>query len=715
MRRPLCMVCLIFVCIIIAVTEFYPYEYNFPEEIFGEVVLVEGKVISKEVNNKNGQTSYTIYLKPILSQSASDADNYICDENSDFMKKNNAEGILCYIEQGTMVPKIGNRVQIRGEVALFEKPDNPGEFDAPLYYKIKGVDFKMYHCRLQQCSENYDILKEKLFGIKMQLCKVIDDCFRLQYRGIAKAVLLGMNGEILEETKELYQKNGMLHILCVSGLHISILGMGLHKVIKRMKIPDGVNTFICIFMMLLYGIILGMGTSVIRAIVMFSLRLIAKLIGRTYDLLTASCVGIFLILTEQPLYIYHSGFLLSFLSVIALGAFRSFFPEKICKNDFVNKRADSFFSSLTVWITTLPVYGRTYYETSLAGLLLNVLILPFVSVVLVLVIGVCILGSICLPTGIGVARLCEVFLWCFEAVFAGTDTLMNTSLIVGYMSLYKCFLFYLGLTACVFLKEKVKKRYVYFGIGCLCVFMVIRLPKQLSITCLSVGQGDASVIEYGNYVCMIDAGSSSEKKITQYTLLPFLKYRGIREIDYLFLTHGDNDHVNGVKELLMQSNGGVKIKRIVVTNGSYKDEYNGIFELAEELKIPVCFMQKGDKVKLGKVSLKCLSPDRELADKQAKNSNERSMVLYLEKDDFSMLFTGDTEGEGEWELIESLENMDITNITALKVSHHGSKNSSNMDFLLTALPKVSIISCGKNNKSTMGSIQFNDTNSVKMA
>ena len=59
------MVCLIFVCILIVIIELFPYEYNFPEELSGEVVLVEGKVISKEIKNKNGQTSYNILLKPI--------------------------------------------------------------------------------------------------------------------------------------------------------------------------------------------------------------------------------------------------------------------------------------------------------------------------------------------------------------------------------------------------------------------------------------------------------------------------------------------------------------------------------------------------------------------------------------------------------------------------------------------------------------------------
>lgn len=690
------MVCLLFVMIVIGIVEIFPYEYDFPDELDGEVILIEGKVLGKETKSKDGQTSYSIYLEPIMSQSVSDTDK-VSDNDFNLKKLNMAEGILCYMANGSYIPNIGSRVQMRGMVSLFSTPDNPGEFDAPLYYKIKGVDFRMYDCNLESCGNNYDVLKEKLFRLKLWLCETIDACFREQYAGVAKAILLGMKGELSEETKSLYRQTGMLHILCVSGLHISILGMGLLELLKRLGVSEKAGSIICILTMVLYGMMIGLGTSVIRAILMFAMRLWAKLLGRTYDLVTASCVGIFLILLEQPLYIYHSGFLLSFLSVIALGTYRTIFPEKICKSEFVNKRADGFFSSLTVWLMTLPVYGRYYYETSLAGLMLNVLILPFVSVVLVLVILVCICGSVCLPIGIGMAKVCGLFLWCFEAVFEGVESITGTTLIVGYMPLYKCFLYYLGLTGLLYLSEKFKKRYVYLLMAALCVLMLVKFPKPLTITCLSVGQGDSSVIEYGNYVCVIDAGSSSEAEVANYTILPFLKYSGIREIDYLFLTHGDSDHINGVSELLSQSSNGVKIKRIVVTDGKFKEEYDDIFEQATKLKIPIYEMKQGDTVKCGKVNFECLSPDTELIDTASESSNETSMVLLLQKEDFSMLFTGDTERQGEIEVMDRLQEISQQSVTALKVSHHGSKNSTSEEFLLLTRPEIGIISCGKNN------------------
>ena len=85
MRRPLCIVCLVFALLIIGIAEMFPYEYDYPKELSGEVVLVEGKVKGKEIKSQNGQTTYFIYLEPIVSQSVSNAE-YISDRNSKLQK-----------------------------------------------------------------------------------------------------------------------------------------------------------------------------------------------------------------------------------------------------------------------------------------------------------------------------------------------------------------------------------------------------------------------------------------------------------------------------------------------------------------------------------------------------------------------------------------------------------------------------------------------------
>ncbi len=698
MRRPLCIVCLIFAMLMLLIMEIFPYEYEFSEDINGSEILISGKVSKKETKKVDGQTSYLIYLEQIAPQSESDADDIQGGKKSIISKLNNVDGILCYMKDSSYIPNVGSNVQMQGKIYSFSTPKNPGEFNEALYYAIKGLDAKMYDCRLMAYSEEYLYLGEKLFRLKQYFCNLLDTCFKAEYSGIAKAILFAMDGELDKETKGLYKRNGLLHILCVSGTHITILGMGLYKLLKRVRIPSLVNSIVCIIGMLLYGMMIGMGTSVFRAILMFSLQLIAQLFGRTYDLLTATSVGVFCILLEQPLYMYHSGFLLSFLSVISLGIFDTVFPQKICKINWINKGSKSFFSTCVVWLFTLPIYGMYYYEVSLSGLILNVVILPFVSVVLILVMLVCAIGIFCLPLGTMFAIVCEVILWGFEYLFKIFDEIGNTTLILGHISMFKSFIYYGAFVGIYFLCEKVKKRYIYLGVMVLVVFFVVRFPKNLEVTCLDVGQGECIVVEYKDFVCIIDAGSSSESDVGTYTLLPFLKYQGIREVDYLFLTHSDADHINGVEALLLQSKTGIDVARIVITDGESLAEYSGLINVANMQGIAIYEMKAGDFVLKEDLILECLSPSEEIFTVAGDSENEMSMVLLLRLKQFSMLFTGDVEGIGEKRVTEMLCNKGVGNLTVLKVAHHGSKNSTGEVFLNVVHPQVSIISCGRENR-----------------
>ncbi len=696
MRRPLCIVCLVFVMIVIFIMECFPYTYSFSDDINGEKVCIEGKVSYKETKQINGQTSYIIYLKQIKSQSFSDNDISI---QTQF---NKMEGAVCYMSENTYVPNLGSLVCMEGTINTFREPTNPGEFNEAFYYKIKDMDVKLYDAALVAYSQKYSLLDEKLFRLKEYFCALLDEYFKEEYRGIAKAILFAMNGELDKEVKSLYQRNGVLHILCVSGTHVSILGMGLYKLLQRIRIPKVINVIVCVGCMVLYGLMIGMGSSVFRAIFMFSMRLVAKLIGRTYDLLTATSIGGICILLEQPLYMYHSGFLLSFLSVISLGAFDPIFPEKICKIPWINKRLNDFLQTSMIWVFTLPIYGLYYYEVSVSGLIINVIVLPFVSLILILVILVCILGMIFTPLATICATGCQIILWCFEHLFTLFDNLGNTSFIIGHISVVRCLFYYVGFLIIYCIMEKVKKRYVYLGIMGLFVMLTIRTPKELEVTFLDVGQGDCIVIEYHELVCVIDAGSSSKNDVGTYIVLPFLKYQGIREIDYLFLTHSDDDHINGVRAILNQSHQGIRVKNLVISDEKLLFEYGDIGTIAQENNINICAMKENDFIQKGELSLECVGPKENLISEymksEEKSKNEISLVLYLQYKQLTMLFPGDTEGMGEENITNILKRRNIQNLSILKVSHHGSKNSTSEEFLQVIRPEIGIISCGKNNR-----------------
>ena len=146
-----------------------------------------------------------------------------------------------------------------------------------------------------------------------------------------KAVLLGEKGLLDDDTKELYQGAGIIHIFSISGLHITLIGTGVLTLLGLLRIPLPVRAAAALAVIYLYGKMIGMGTSVFRAIVMFSLYIIAKAIGRTYDLLTAAGIACLLLLLDQPLYFLHTGFLFTFAAVLSIGILIPALPGKALK------------------------------------------------------------------------------------------------------------------------------------------------------------------------------------------------------------------------------------------------------------------------------------------------------------------------------------------------------------------------------------------------
>jgi len=251
------------------------------------------------------------------------------------------------------------------------------------------------------------------------------------------------------------------------------------------------------------------------------------------------------------------------------------------------------------------------------------------------------------------------------------------------------------------LRKKRKKR---IQILCLVVALsvfFISVHTQVDITVLDVGQGDGIFIQIGaNNSLFIDGGSTSKNKVGQYIIEPLIAYFGEKEIDYLFITHFDQDHICGWIEIfkrMKEGNTNLKLTNLVVSKETiFAEGGNELLQLAAENNIHVLLMKEGDKMDFSGASLTCVYPGKRLTD----SANENSLVLLLEKDNFSMLFTGDLEGEGEDIVCEKLRKLQvekqIKEITILKVGHHGSENASKKEFLEQINGRVAIISCGEN-------------------
>lgn len=219
---------------------------------------------------------------------------------------------------------------------------------------------------------------------------------------------------------------------------------------------------------------------------------------------------------------------------------------------------------------------------------------------------------------------------------------------------------------------------------------------------LNVGQGDAFFIQGPEGVTyLIDGGSSSVSQVGKYRIEPYLKWKGIGTLDYVWVTHGDLDHMNGILELLERKKVGVKIKTLILPPKSYWND--NVFELVRAAKnagTNIHIMAQGQRLEEGEMMVKCLWP---VLGKEGLEENQASIVLSLTYKSFDMLFTGDLEKEAEEKVAEYIEigqkkHLLPDKYEVLKVGHHGSKSGTGEDLLRVVQPDIALISAGENNR-----------------
>ena len=735
MRRVLAFVAVVFVivCFIILQTikipppDFSAWEF--------EQLTVVGKVVNKERRIAEWGEVFIVTIVPLsdaelLNSRLADADPV------------KTEGkILCYLNDITLEPKMGSVVRITGRLKAFERATNPGQFSAAEFYQIMKIDFRLYNAEILAQSVTASRYQETLYQLKKFFGRTLDFYFSEPNAGTLRAMLLGERGQTDAEIKALFQRNGIVHILTISGLHISIIGMGSYQLLRRIAVPIYCAAPLSIGLMISYGIMANMSASSFRAIVMFGLKMAAGLLKRTYDLLTALAVAAILLLIEQPLYLYHSGFLFSFLAVLAIGLFipmmkyqnreikpadkkqclfkklrppvylavfikrakrrypklRRFFP--------LMKLKDAFLTCFLISVCTLPVYFIYYYEFPLYSIFLNIIIIPPMTFVMITGIITMTVGILLVPFGKITAFISSGILDFYEWLCRMVDQLPYNNLILGRPEWWQVAAYCLILLLIVVVHKKIKPVYRYLILVFALMVMFIRTPTGLTITFLDVGQGEAIFIATPNRrYYLIDGGSSNVASLGEYRILPFLKSQGVSRLDGWVITHPHADHYSAFPEFVAKMDkGGVGVDNLILPdiNNEYKDdEYKLLENIARAAEINIGYLSQGQSFAADKkedIYFHCLSP---LAGRiwQLSEANAYSTVLQLKYGAFSLLLTGDMEGAGEEDVKNYLVEQNIADgVTILSVAHHGSRNSTDEEFLKLTMPGYAVISAGRDN------------------
>ncbi len=837
MRRPLCVAALVYTISVWILLQFMPWEPETYPDWNKKSVWAEGVVVSREYQtNENGEVKLLVELQdPLISETSGKAggkedpgemDADAADKKSLHLPRK----LLCRMGDGSTenakelderLP-IGSRITVTGKFRIFRQASNAGEFDSRLYYRILGCEAQLTGAGLQAAEPPERSLspgslrfgtEELLHRARRRMSAVLTECLPGQSAEIMKAMLLGEKGGLDPELKELYQGAGIVHILAISGLHILMIGMGVFRLLRKLRAGNGTAAVSAMAVILLYGQMTGMSASSRRAAMMFLLRMLAKLAHRTYDLLTAVSIAGVLLLIREPLLLRYSGFLFSFGAVLGIALLMPSYETRPMKG-------------LSVSLAVLPVHLTGYGTFPILSIALNLLVIPLMSAVmaggfLTLALGLVspVLGKVAGAVPAGILVFYEILCKTAQNVpgqemVLGAPSGVQTAVYLGILALTASLKEGAKLwkplgTLCGKMRKKAgkfrKKTKSFSGAAdknlqtgselfsrtecekiqrgrksrpqeadektpeeaakqriwrreglrialtaAALLVLLIRIRPGFSLHAVDVGQGDGILIQADGVNIWMDGGSTDKQDVAEYQILPLLHYYGVRRLDCCILTHEDEDHRNGLEELLQNEgeNGAVEIGLLLLPSVRAEektDGYRKMEELASEHGVPVRYLKEGDLLERGKLRMECLHPEENSGYAEA---NERSVTLYLTYGDFSCLLNGDLEGAGEERLLqyvrterqkkEQTENMvagtakegrmaepdgrteesAVTEaeerveeeagmeenaetkipVTLLHVAHHGSRGATSEDFLQTFRPVYAYVSCGEDNR-----------------
>lgn len=531
---------------------------------------------------------------------------------------------------------------------------------------------------------------------------------------VASAMVLGIKKGMDAGTKLLYQDAGIAHVLAISGLHITFIGMALWKLLGKLGLPKILAASCCLGILLLYGRTVGMGISTKRALWMFGLALAAKLVRRTPDTLTSLACCACILLVRNPVQVLDSSFWLSFTAVAGAallvpvlceeGIHRPDREEGTIRKGIRGVKKSAV-ASFGISLFMLPVLLSCFYKWNPWSVLANLIVLPLLGVLLLWLFVLAAVGLLLeMPFGAAAAagglRLLAlpaqgIFL-VYRVICQVTLRLPGSGLRTGLPQTWQLLLFAAGVTALLLWGKKLPPAPRMACAVLLAAVFMVRLPGKLTVTMLDVGQGECVCVETPkHHVYLLDAGSSSHKNVGQYQIVPFLEYSGVRRVEGIFVSHWDADHVNALGQLLeWAKKERIGIGALFLPDTEWEDEgLKQLLFLAQDYGVEVARIRAGQTMRDGDAVFSCLHP---YVGGSYGDRNGISAVIKLEYGSFGALFTGDLEEEGENWLLETY-GKEILDCSLLDAGHHGAANATTEEFLETVNPQAVLISCGRNN------------------
>lgn len=573
---------------------------------------------------------------------------------------------------------IGDSIKVEGELIKPKRNKVFNLFNYQNYLLSKKIYWIMNGEKITKIKDNQKIS----YKIKDFILKRINNISESSH--YVKAFIIGDTFDIESDILNSYQKNGVNHLLAISGSHFTILSGIILYFLNKISKYKRINYLITIFILIFYLFLINFQPAAMRACYLFVLLTVNKVFNLKIKTIYYLILLFALSLLYNPYYLYHLGFVFSFVISFYLIIFQSIIKK------YKNYVTQTFVISIIAFLVSIPILINNNFQINLLSPVINIIFVPYINIII-------------FPLSILVFifpvfdKLLVFFLLILEKISLFFSNIDIFAINLKNVSLFVLILYYLLITFVLYRISKQK----YCSLFLLFVILIVHsnwnyFEKNLKITMIDVGQGDSILIElpYNKGNILIDTGGiiiyendqfKSKKKysLVDQVLIPYLKSIGIKKLDYLIITHGDYDHMGEANNLVKN----FKVERVIFNCGPYNNLEKELIKLLDESKIN--YYSCIEELNIDKYKLEFLNT------KEYNNENDNSNVIYFNYNHYKFLFMGDAGIDKEKDI---LEEYDLKDIDFLKVGHHGSNTSSSKEFINNINPKYSLISVGEKNK-----------------
>lgn len=656
-----------------------------------------------------------------------------------------------------VLPPCGSQIYLTGTAEFLEEARNPGQFSYRMYYRGLGIRNRVTADRIFISEEKSSPLRSQAECFRAYTTAVFQEICDPEDAGIFQAILLGDKSGLSEELRERFQDNGIAHILAVSGLHVSLIGMSVYSALRFWGISYGWAGLGASALLTFYGLVTGFGASVFRAVFMVEVSCLAAYLGRSYDLLSALSLSLILQAWQSPYLLFSAGLQLSYGAVAAIGLeteeLRKVGKKRKEREEEEQEKEkkkgyETLMLSLAIQLYTMPIQLYHYFTFPMLGIFLNLIVIPLFTYAAgsgLLALGIysiafvggkmgemgggSIAGVLSAFGGAasGISEIPEIFriaasactgpghyiFQLYEWLCIQVERVPFHSIVAGRPEMWKIGVFYVALGIRYVwsvgeARENLERKGIFLFpkewnvpgknsvfIAVAVVFLVVQPVHGFQSWFLDVGQGDGVFLRTRDEAILSDCGSSQDKKIGKNVLGPFLKSQGIRTLDWILVSHADADHTNGI-EWLLKEEADIRVRNLALpAAGKGQEAYKKLETLARKRGAEVYYLHRGETVRAKSLALRCLYP--EAGEKPAEERNSHSLVFDATYGKFRMLLTGDIGVEDEREILAMEEDKKGEKVTLLKAAHHGSNGSSSEEFLECFSPAFTVLSYGEGN------------------